>query len=99
MVGLSITDSVIVATVVSELARNIISYATRGEIILRATRNGQVSRWSRSTKGRVVDVGLALQDGYSTFGGLGLGYRRCRVMDEFNIWSEPGKGTAMTVRK
>jgi len=102
-VGLSNTDSVIVATVVSELARNIIAYATRGEIILREIRNGHAEGLEVVAVDEgpgIVDVGLALQDGYSTSGGLGLGLPGVRrLMDEFHIWSEPGKGTAVTVRK
>jgi len=73
-VGLSNTDSVIVATVVSELARNIIAYATRGEIILREIRNGLAEglEVGAVVEGPgIVDVWLALQDGYSTSGCFG----------------------------
>ena len=60
-VGLSNTDSVIVATVVSELARNIIAYATRGEIILREIRNGHAEGLEVvfDEGPGIVDVGLA----------------------------------------
>ncbi len=48
----------------------------------------------------IPDVALAMQEGYSTSGGLGMGLPGSkRLMDELNIQSEPGKGTVVVVRK
>ncbi len=102
-VGLSPGDSVSVATAVSELARNIVSYAGRGEIVLRVIGTGQlqgIEALAIDEGPGIVDVELALQDGYSTSGGLGLGLPGVRrLMDEFHIASRPGKGTTVSARK
>jgi len=99
----SATDQVLIATVISELARNILMYARQGEIVVdRIYDNGR--------KGLVVgapphgpgidDVGKALEIGYSTSGGLGLGLPGVRrLMDEFEISSRTNDGTTVTVRK
>lgn len=101
--GLSATDLAVVATAISELARNIVRYAVRGEIILRRVDNGSkrgVEVVATDDGPGISDVPLALQDGYSTSGGLGLGLPGVRrLMDEFDIVSKFGKGTTVTVRK
>ena len=101
--GLSSTDLAVVATAISELARNIVRYAVRGEIILRRVDNGSkrgVEVVATDDGPGISDVPLALQDGYSTSGGLGLGLPGVRrLMDEFDIVSKFGKGTTVTVRK
>ena len=101
--GLSSTDLAVVATAISELARNIVRYAVRGEIILRAVENGTkrgIEVVATDDGPGISDVPLALQDGYSTSGGLGLGLPGVRrLMDEFDIVSRFGKGTTVTVRK
>jgi serine/threonine-protein kinase RsbT len=102
-VGLSPTESASVAAAVSELVRNLVAYATRGEVILRAI---------ESPRGRgievmvidegpgIADVGLALQERFSTSGGLGLGLPGVRrLMDELWIGSRLGKGTTIAIRK
>jgi serine/threonine-protein kinase RsbT len=97
------TDLTIIATVISELARNIILFAKEGNVIL-----GKVKQSSKvgimiiaEDKGPgIPDVFLAMQDGYSTGKGLGLGLPGVRrLMDEFEIISETGKGTKITVKK
>ena len=102
-VGLSNTDSVIVATVVSELARNIIAYATRGEIILRAIQHGNrlgISLVARDEGPGIPDVTQAMQYGYSTRRGLGVGLPGAKLlMDEFDIVSKIGVGTTITMKK
>jgi serine/threonine-protein kinase RsbT len=97
------TDLAIIATAISELARNVIAYAGRGEIHFRTiAQNG--------TPGLVVvasddgpgisDVAHAVQDGYSTSGGLGIGLPGVRrLMDQFDIESSPGSGTKVTITK
>ncbi len=102
-IGLSPADSAIVATAVSELARNIVAYAGRGEVILRSIaseREEGIEVVAVDTGPGITDVERALRDGYSTSGGFGLGLPGVRrLMDAFHIASEPGKGTAVTVRK
>lgn len=102
--GFSATDLAVVATAISELARNIVRYAARGEVILRAVDNGTTKRGvevvATDDGPGIHDLTLAMQDGYSTSGSLGLGLPGVRrLMDEFDIVSEYGKGTVVTVRK
>ena len=101
--GLSGTDSALVATAVSELARNIVAYAGRGEMVLRLIEDEAeqgVDVIAVDAGPGIVDLELALQNGYSTSGGLGLGLPGVRrLMDHFHIVSEPRKGTSVTIRK
>jgi serine/threonine-protein kinase RsbT len=101
--GLSTTDQVLIATAISELARNIIQYAKQGEILLSALNQGGrrgVIVIARDEGPGIPDVERALQDGYSTGESLGLGLPGARrLMDEFEIVSEVGKGTTVTARK
>ena len=101
--GFSYVDLTLIATAVSELARNIVLYGGAGEIQLRLVENG-VRRGIvvvAEDHGRgIADITRALQDGYSTSGSLGLGLPGTRrLMDEFDIVSAPGKGTTVTVKK
>jgi serine/threonine-protein kinase RsbT len=102
-VGFSPADATLVATVISELARNIVLYAMRGEIIVRcaesAGRPGVVVI-ARDCGPGIPDVRQALCVGFSTSGGLGLGLPGAkRLMDEFEIVSEVEVGTTVTVKK
>ena len=101
--GFPSTDLAVVATAISELARNIVRYAVRGEIILRLIDdNGRrgVEVVATDDGPGIPDVTLAMQDGYSTSGSLGLGLPGVRrLMDEFEITSDFGKGTTVTARK
>ncbi len=101
--GLSDNDQVIVVIIISELAHNIIRYATPGEIILSTIRRGAmrgVGVVARDSGPGIHDIERALQGGYSTGGGLGQGLSGARrLADEFEITSEPGKGTTVTIRK
>jgi serine/threonine-protein kinase RsbT len=101
--GFSAVDATFVATAISELARNIVAYARRGEITLQAvrgsSRQGIVVVASDDGPG-ISDIGQALRDGFSTSGSLGLGLPGVRrLMDEFEIDSRPGRGTTVTVKK
>jgi serine/threonine-protein kinase RsbT len=101
--GFSYVDLTLIATAVSELARNIVLYGGVGEIQLRLVENG-IKRGIvvvAEDHGRgIADITRALQDGYSTSGSLGLGLPGTRrLMDEFEIKSAPGKGTTVTVKK
>lgn len=91
------------AAAISEVARNIVTYAGKGEIILRteeaSSRRG-ITVIARDHGPGIEDIELALQDGYSTSGGFGLGLPGVRrLVDEFEIASEPGKGTTVTLTK
>ncbi len=101
--GFPSTDLAVVATAISELARNIVRYAVRGEIILRVvddTGKRGIEVTATDDGPGIPDVALAMQDGYSTSGSLGLGLPGTRrLMDEFEIDSELGKGTTVTARK
>lgn len=100
--GFSSTEQTLIALAISELARNIVSYARRGEIVLsllEGERTG-IEIIARDQGPGIQDIELALRDGYSTSKSLGLGLPGARrVMDEFNIDSELGVGTTVTVRK
>jgi serine/threonine-protein kinase RsbT len=101
--GFSSGDATLIATAISELARNILSYARRGEITLKivhaSSRQGISIIASDSGPG-IRDIRQAMRDGFSTSGSLGLGLPGVRrLMDEFEIFSEPGRGTIVTVKK
>ena len=101
--GFSSSDATIVATAISELARNIVLYAKRGEIVLTATSNGEhrglIIVACDDGEG-IADVRQAMQDGYSTSGRMGVGLPGVkRLMDDFEISSVVGKGTVVTVKK
>ncbi len=101
--GLSSGDQALVATAISELARNIVEYAKQGEIVLELTqrnaRRGLIVIAHDEGPG-IPNIELAMQDGYSTGRGLGLGLPGSRrLMDEFDIVSQVGKGTTITVKK
>ncbi len=101
--GFPSTDQVVVSTAISELARNIVRYAARGEITLRLVEDSGrrgVEVLAADAGPGILDVALAMHDGFSTSGSLGLGLPGVRrLMDEFEISSEFGKGTTVTVRK
>jgi len=101
--GFSSGDATLIATAISELARNIVSYARNGKIVLRriqgSSRVGILVVASDEGPG-ITDVRQALRDGFSTSGSLGLGLPGVRrLMDEFGISSQPGQGTTVTVKK
>lgn len=101
--GFSGTDLTLIATAVSEIARNIVKFARRGEftfsIVAEAGRNGLLITARDSGPG-IADLPQALQDGYSTYRGLGIGLPGARrLMDEFDIVTEVGKGTTVTMAK
>lgn len=103
--GFSATDQISIATAISELSRNIVEYAKSGEILLSPVKgrdNGQagVQIVARDKGPGILDIGLAMKDGYSTSRSLGLGLPGTRrLMDDFEIVSESGKGTTITIRK
>jgi RNA polymerase sigma factor (sigma-70 family) len=100
--GFSRTDLTLIATAVSEIARNIVRFAGDGEVtieLLESPRPG-VRVVARDTGPGIADVERALTDGYSTYHGLGLGLPGARrLMDEFSVVSEMGRGTTVTMTK
>jgi serine/threonine-protein kinase RsbT len=101
--GFSSAEATIIATAISELARNILIYAMRGEILLtpveRDARVGILIAARDEGRG-IVDIQQAMEDGYSTSGRLGVGLPGVkRLMDDFHITSELGHGTTVTVTK
>jgi serine/threonine-protein kinase RsbT len=101
--GLAGTDQTLVALAISEIARNIVTYAERGEIIISAVneagRRG-IQIVARDEGPGIPNIDLAMRDGYSTAKSLGVGLPGAkRVMDEFELASTPGKGTTVTMKK
>ena len=100
--GASSIAMTLVATAISELARNIVQYAQQGEIVLSAVEGSRrgIQIVARDQGPGIPDLELAMRDGYSTGGSLGLGLPGARrLMDEFAIDSEVGKGTTVSMRK
>ena len=101
--GFSTGDQTVIAAAISEIARNILNYAKQGEITLRVVPNGDhkgVMVVARDAGPGIKDIGRAMQDGYSTSGGLGLGLPGAkRLMDEFEVVSVVGQGTTVTMTK
>jgi serine/threonine-protein kinase RsbT len=99
----SSSDLTLIATAISEVARNIVAYAGSGEIVLRIVQRGERRALVVIARDRgpgIPDIERAMQDGYSTSGGLGLGLPGSkRLVDEFNLVSEIGKGTEVTMIK
>jgi len=102
-IGFSSTDLTIIATAISEIARNILIFAKSGEIILGTDEQGERRGITIIAEDRgpgIRDISLAMRDGFSTGRGLGLGLPGTRrLMDEFQLISSPGKGTTVTMKK
>ena len=99
----SISELTLIATAISEVARNIVTYAGRGEIVLRIVQRGPrrgLIVIARDQGPGIADITRAMEDGYSTSRSLGLGLPGSkRLMDEFELASELGKGTEVTMTK
>jgi serine/threonine-protein kinase RsbT len=102
-IGFTQVEMTVIATAISEIARNIIEHAKSGEIILCEYQNGVKHgiQIKASDQGPgIPDVNRAMQDDYSTGKGLGLGLPGSkRLMDEFEIQSRVGQGTVVVMRK
>jgi serine/threonine-protein kinase RsbT len=102
-VGFSGTELTLIATAISELARNIVEYAGSGEMLIGATHEAAgtgLSIEARDEGPGMADVDLAMQDGYSTGQSLGLGLPGVgRLMDEVQIDSVEGRGTMVRATK
>jgi serine/threonine-protein kinase RsbT len=101
--GFSRTDATLIATAISEIARNIIVHVGSGEIAMKPVqedrRYGLLVIASDSGPG-IADLDAAVEHGSPSRGGLGLGLPGARrLMDEFDIQSERGSGTTITMTK
>jgi len=102
-IGFKTTDLTLIATAISEVARNILTYAKTGEIVLEPVEDGR----RRGIRVVAADQGPgipsipdAMRDGFSTGHSRGLGLPGAkRLMDDFDIISEVGKGTTVTMKK
>ena len=102
--GFSPSNLTIIATAVSEVVRNIVEYAKEGEVVITLISRGAYRKGVEIVAvdqgPGIPDVSMALRDGYSTAKGLGIGLPGARrLMDEFEISSEMGKGTTVRMRK
>ena len=102
-VGMSILNQTKVITATSELVRNLLKYGGGGKVVIELVTSGrdQGVRVSFIDKGPgIADLSLAMKDGYSTGKSLGLGLPGTkRLVNEFDIQSEPGNGTTVTITK
>jgi serine/threonine-protein kinase RsbT len=101
--GFSVTVGTFIATAISEVARNITAYSRRGSIVITALeepgRRG-IEIVATDEGPGIADVERAMQDGFSTSGGMGLGLPGARrLMDDFVVESTVGAGTTVTMRK
>jgi serine/threonine-protein kinase RsbT len=101
-VGFTGSDLALIATAISEVARNIVVHAGGGAIMISEPSGGRpgIEIVARDDGPGILDVELAMQDGYSTVDSLGLGLPGARrLMDEFTIASQEGHGTTVVMRK
>jgi len=101
--GFSVSDLTLIATAISEISRNIVDHAGSGEIEFNVTDNGinpGITIIARDTGPGIGDIELAMQDGYTSKKGLGLGLPGSqRIMDDFKIQSTVGQGTTVVMKK
>jgi serine/threonine-protein kinase RsbT len=101
--GFSSTDQTIIALAISEITRNIISYAWRGDVTMSRVENSGrrgIRIVARDRGPGIADIELAMRDGYSSGRSLGVGLPGTkRVMDEFDLASTVGQGTTVTMTK
>jgi serine/threonine-protein kinase RsbT len=101
--GFRLVDQTKIVTAASELARNTVSYGGGGTLRIETLEDGLRKGLRLTFEDRgpgIADIGLALTDGYTTSGGMGLGLSGSkRLVNEFDIWSKPGEGTRVTVTR
>jgi serine/threonine-protein kinase RsbT len=101
--GFSLVDQTKLVTAASELARNTLEYGGGGEVTIEVLTDGvrKGVRLTFSDQGPgIADLDLALKDGYTTGGGLGLGLSGARrLSNEFSIDSKPGQGTRVAITR
>ena len=96
-------ERAMIVIVISEIARNTVLYAKNGSMSLKVIKQGRrrgLLIVAEDQGPGIADLDLAMQDGYTTSQGLGIGLPGAkRLMDEFEIVSEVGKGTTITMTK
>jgi len=101
--GFPTSDQALIATAISELARNIINYAKRGQVEITVEHKGGrtgIGVVASDQGPGIPDLERALLDGFSTGNGLGLGLPGTkRIMDDFEVVADVGKGTRVAVKK
>jgi serine/threonine-protein kinase RsbT len=101
--GFPASELTLIVTAISEIARNVVVYAERGEILIsHVEEDGRrgILVVTRDQGPGIPDIEQAMRDGFSTGKSLGLGLPGAkRLMDEFDIVSEVGRGTTVTMRK
>ena len=101
--GFEGSDLTLIATAISEVARNIVIHAKGGEIALGPANHGSrrgIRITARDEGPGIQDIAKAMQYGYSSNKGLGVGLPGAKwLMDEFEIESKVGKGTVVTMKK
>lgn len=101
--GLKLVDQTKILTAASELARNTLIYGGGGTVLIETVESGarQGVRLTFEDKGPgIADLSLAMKDGYTTGDGLGLGLSGSkRLCNEFEIRSQPGEGTRVSVTR
>jgi serine/threonine-protein kinase RsbT len=101
--GFSLVDQTKIVTAASELARNIVQYSEGGHVILETVERpgGRGLRLTFEDRGPgISNIELAMRDGYSTGGGLGLGLSGARrLSNDFHIESAPGSGTKIVITR
>ena len=101
--GFDGSDLTVIATAISEVARNIVNHAKTGEIILGHTNHGSrrgIQVIARDEGPGIKDIIKAMQYGYSSNKGLGVGLPGAKwLMDDFDIESKVGAGTIVTMKK
>jgi serine/threonine-protein kinase RsbT len=101
--GFSMTDQTLIATAISEVARNIVVYALKGEVVVSRVEDGSrigVCVIASDAGPGIENLDLAMRDGYSTKNSLGLGLPGARrLMDDFHLSSELGRGTTVIMKK
>lgn len=102
-IGFSPVERTVIATAISEIARNIVEHAQKGSVVLGLCQHGSkqgIQITARDEGPGIPDVSRAMQDEYSTGKGLGLGLPGSkRLMDDFEVQSTIGRGTVVTMRK
>ncbi len=101
-IGFNSNDQTLIATALSEVCRNIIEYAGTGKIIIETAQGSSrgISITAHDHGPGIKDIEKALEEGFSTGRGMGIGLPGCRrIMDQFQINSQAGKGTVVSMHK
>jgi serine/threonine-protein kinase RsbT len=102
-VGFGGSELTLIATAISEIARNIVDHAEKGQVILSPTNHGNrrgIQVIAKDKGPGIPDVERAMQYGFTTNRGLGVGLPGAKsLMDEFKVETKVGKGTTITMRK